>query len=61
MFLGVVDANTTETASFVYYDCEALMILRFRHLGHYFFKLGDFADISISKMLHFVQSAGLLC
>jgi hypothetical protein len=43
------------------YDCEALVILRFRHLVHYFFKPGDFADISVSKILHFVQSAGLLC
>jgi hypothetical protein len=31
-----------------------------RHLGHYFLKSGDFADISVSTILHFVQSMGLL-
>jgi hypothetical protein len=46
---------------FMIYDCEALVILRFMHLGRYFFKPGDFADISFSKILHFVESAGLLC
>ena len=35
------------------YECEALAILRFRHLGH-FRKPGDFEDIYISKILHSV-------
>jgi len=38
-------------------DCEALVVLRFRHLGHHFLKLGGFANISVSKVLH---NAGLL-
>jgi hypothetical protein len=39
---------------------EALAWLRFRRLGNHFLKRVDFSDISISKVLHFVQSAGLL-
>jgi hypothetical protein len=41
-------------------DCEVLAVLRFRHLGHHFLKPADFAGISISKVLHFIQTAGLL-
>jgi hypothetical protein len=47
-------------ASHVLCDCEALATLRLRYLGHYFMKPGDFKDISVSRLLHFVQSAGLL-
>ena len=39
---------------------QALPGLRFRLLGHHSLKLDDFAEISNSKVLHFVQSAGLL-
>ena len=35
-------------------------VLRFRYLGHHFVKPGDFADVSFSSVLYFVQSAGLL-
>jgi hypothetical protein len=38
----------------------SLVVTRFRQLGHHFLKMGDFANISFSRMLHFVQSAGLL-
>jgi hypothetical protein len=48
------------TASYVLYDCKALVVLRFRPLHLCFLTQGDFADISISKVLQFVQSAGLL-
>jgi hypothetical protein len=41
-------------------DCEALATLRFRHLCHHFMKPGDYEDISVSKILQFVQGAGLL-
>jgi hypothetical protein len=41
-------------------DPEALGAKRFRHLGRYFTKPGDFEDISISRTLHFVQGVGLL-
>jgi hypothetical protein len=47
-------------ASHVLCDCEALATLRFRHLGRHFMKPGDFEDISVSKIKHFVQGAGLL-
>jgi hypothetical protein len=52
--------QVSEMASHVLCDCEALATLRFRHLGHYFMKPGDFEDISVSKVLHFVKGAGLL-
>jgi hypothetical protein len=52
--------QASETALHVLDDCEALAVSRLRHLGHHFWKPGDFADISISKVLHFVQRVGLL-
>ena len=52
--------QASETASHVLCDCEAWATLRFRHLGRHFMKPGDFEDISVSKILHFVQGAGLL-
>ena len=52
--------QTSETDSHVICDCEALATLIFRHLGCHFMKPGNFEDISVSKILHFVQSAGLL-
>jgi hypothetical protein len=51
--------QTCEMASHVLCDCEALATVRFRHLGH-FMRLGNFEDISVSRILHFVQVAGLL-
>jgi len=41
-------------------SCDALAEFRFRHLGQLFMKLGDFEDISVSRILHFIQNAGLL-
>jgi hypothetical protein len=32
-------------------DCDTLTVLRFMHMGHYFLKSSDFADISVSKIL----------
>jgi hypothetical protein len=65
--LGLVDSpecdrckQASETASHVLGNCEALAALRFRYLGYHFMKPGDFKGISVSKLLHFVQSAGLL-
>jgi hypothetical protein len=52
--------QASEAASRVLCNFEALAALRFRHLGRYFINPGDFKDISISRILHFVQSAGLL-
>jgi hypothetical protein len=52
--------QASETASHVLCDCEALATLRFRHLVHHFMKPGDFEDISVSKILHFVQGVTLV-
>jgi hypothetical protein len=52
--------QTFETASHVLCDCETLAVLRLQHLGHYFLKPGYLADISVRKVIHFVQSVGLL-
>jgi hypothetical protein len=40
--------------------CEALATLRFWHLSRYFVKPGTFEDISVGRLLHFIQGAGLL-
>lgn len=65
--MGLVDSpgcgtfkQTFETASYVLCDCETLPALRFRHLSQHFMKHGDVEDVSVSRILHFVQSAGLL-
>jgi hypothetical protein len=47
-------------ASCVLGHCDALVALRFRHLGEHFLKPGNSDNISISRILHFVHSAGLL-
>jgi hypothetical protein len=52
--------QTSETASHVLCDCDAVAVLRLQHLGHYFLKPGYLADISVSKALHYVLSVGLL-
>ena len=44
--LGAVDANKhLKQLHVLFCDCEALAVLKFRHLGIHFLKLGDFADI----------------
>ena len=47
-------------ASHILCDCVALATLSFRHLGHHFMQPGDFEDTSVNRILHFVQSVGLL-
>jgi hypothetical protein len=46
-------------ASLVPCACETLATLRFRHLGH-LMQPGACEDMSINRLLHFVQGAGLL-
>jgi hypothetical protein len=55
------------TANFIYSivdsdlcDCEVIAYWRFCQLGRSFVKSGDYRDTPISKMLHFIWSAGLL-
>jgi hypothetical protein len=54
------DKHASETASHVLCHCEALAELRFRQLGRHFLKPIVFVNISVSKILRFVQSAALL-
>ena len=49
-----------ETASRVVCDCGALVTLRLGHPALHFTNTGDFEDICVSKILHFVQSVELL-
>jgi hypothetical protein len=48
-----------ESATHVLCVCEALAHLRFRHLGQFFIEHGDFYDVPIGKVLHFIRSVGL--
>jgi hypothetical protein len=50
--------KASETAARVLCDCEALAVLKFRHLGNNFLKPDDFADVSVNKILHFVPKCG---
>jgi hypothetical protein len=43
--LVAVDANKHLKQLHMFCDCEALAMLKFRHLGIQFLKLGDFVDI----------------
>jgi hypothetical protein len=65
--LGLVDGpgydrckQVIKMASPVLYDCEALAVLRFRHLGHHRLKPDDSADVSVNQVLYFFPSTGLL-
>jgi hypothetical protein len=46
-----------EMALYVLCDCEPLATLG--HLGQHFLKPDDFGNISVSRVLHFVQDVGL--
>ena len=50
--------QVSEITSSVHFDSQTLVTLRSRHLGHYFMKPADFEDISVSRILQFVQGAG---
>jgi len=65
--LGLVDnpsfvrcKQAFEISLHVLCDYEALATLRFRHMGQHFMKPSDFDDFFVSRILHCVQSAGLL-
>jgi hypothetical protein len=49
-----------ETVTHVLCECVAINYLRFRHLGHYFMEPNDYHDAPVSRILHFIQSVGLL-
>jgi hypothetical protein len=48
-----------ESATRVLCDREALAHLRFHHLGQFFMEPGDFYDVPIGKVLHFIRGVGL--
>ena len=52
--------QASETPSRILCSCEALVTLRFRHLGRNFMQPGDSEDIFVSKILHFAQGMGVL-
>jgi hypothetical protein len=41
-------------------DCEVIAYLRCRHLGQFFMEPNDYYDAPINKVLHFIQSVGLI-
>jgi len=60
MVPSVIDASRHLKQPHTYCHCEALATLRFMHLVCHSLKPGDFEDISVRSILHFVQGAGLL-
>jgi len=46
-------------AGIVVCDCDTLATLRFRHLSQQIMIPGDLKEIFISRILYFVQNAGL--
>jgi hypothetical protein len=61
--MGLTNSPTCEKyerATYILSDCEAIAYLRFRHLGHYFMEPDDYQDAPVSKVLHSIQSVGLL-
>jgi hypothetical protein len=45
-----------KSATHIPCDCEAIVYLRFRHLGQLFMEPSDFYDAPINKVLHFILS-----
>jgi hypothetical protein len=65
--LGLTDDPTCERClkedesdTHILCDCEAIDHLRFRHLGQFFTETSDYYDAPIIKVLHFIQSVGLI-
>jgi hypothetical protein len=48
------------TAPLIICVLEALVVLKFGHMDLYFLNISDFADISIRKVLYFIQDVRLL-
>jgi hypothetical protein len=40
--------------------CEAMAYLKFHHLDQFFMEPIDYYDVPINKVLHFIQSVGLI-
>jgi hypothetical protein len=57
---GAKEKDESATHTHIHYDCGATVCLRLCHLSVYFIEPGEFQDDTVSKLLLFVQSAGLL-
>jgi hypothetical protein len=49
-----------ESATHILSDCKAIAYLRFHYLSQSFMEPSDYYDAPINKVLHFIQSAGLI-
>lgn len=49
-----------ESAIHILFECEAIAYFRFLLQGHYLVEPDNFHDASISRILHFIRSVGLL-
>jgi hypothetical protein len=49
-----------ESATHILCDCEAVAHIKFHHLGQFFMEPSDYYDGPIDKVLHFIQSVGLI-
>jgi hypothetical protein len=49
-----------ESATHILCDGEVIVYLRFCHLGQFFMEPSDYYDAPINKVLHFIQSVGLI-
>jgi hypothetical protein len=49
-----------ESATNILCDCEAVALVRFRHLSQFFMEPSDYYDAPIYKVLHFIRGVGLI-
>jgi hypothetical protein len=49
-----------ESATHIPCDCEAMAYQRFCNLHHYFMEAVDYHEAPISKLLHLIQTVGLI-
>jgi hypothetical protein len=49
-----------ETTAHILCEWEAIAYFRFHHLGHYFVEPDYYHDTPMSRILHFIQSVGLV-
>jgi hypothetical protein len=66
-FLSFVDnpacercLQENESATHILCDCEAVVYLRYRHLGQFVIEPSDFYDAPVNEVLHFIRSVGLV-
>jgi hypothetical protein len=60
IFIIVYEALSIYLSTALVDLCCYISYLRFRHVGQFFMESGDFYDVSIGKVLHFIRSVGLI-